>query len=315
MAALLGVGACTSSSLTQSGQSVGPVVWNGIDTRPLAVDSELRITFTSEDSFLCCGSGYAVASLDPEILLVQDLGGQQISLKGLAPGFTEVQVLSQSEVVGRVGVAVRTPTQIALADPSHLAAGIDVPLPMDFSIPSQGLELVTIQVLDDSNELLAFSPTLLTINSSGTIQAAAQGAETLAVAVGASGDTGCFDVELANSPDTSAAFNCGAASHNGWPVFRVTVVEAPASVAISTRALPVTEEQAYTALATAHGADGITEVLSVVPWSFSLAGNQGILVPIATAATKIVFSVDTPDHASSLSVTDGTIRAVLPVPP
>jgi hypothetical protein len=314
--ALLAVTACASSGPTRSGESLGPIVWNGIDTRPLAVDSELRITFTSPDPAVCCGSGYEVQSLAPEIVSVQDLGGQQISLKGLAPGFAEVQVLSLSEVVGRLGVAVRTPTQIALSDPSHLAAGIDVPLPPGFAVRSTGLELITIQVLDDSKQPLTFSSTLLSINSSGPIQVAGQGAETLAVVGQESGQQGCFDVELASgaSSDTPPVFSCAVAAHNGWHVYQVSVVEAPASVTLSTRPIVSSTEEAFTALAIALGADGILEVLGAEPWSFSLTG-QGTLVPIAPAATKVIFAAGTPPKATTLFVAAPPVSTYIAVPP
>jgi hypothetical protein len=316
--ALLAGTNCGGTDLTVSGQSLGPILWNGIDARPLAVGSELRVTFTSLDLTACCQSGYEVQSLEPSILSVQDLGGQQIALDGLAPGFVEVQVLSPSQVVGRLGVAVRAPTQIALSDPSHLAAGIEVPLPLPgFDIRAQGLELLTVQVLDDQNEALAFSVPLLAINVSGLIEVAPQSGTTLAVAGQESGQQGCFDVELVvPNPLPSMAFSCMAIppSHNGWPIYQVTVLEGPASVTIRTRDLATTPERVLDALAIAYAADGITEVLGADPWTFTLAG-QGTLIPIAPAAARLIFPSGTQQGASSVTASNGANNGHLAVPP
>lgn len=144
------------------GSSTDPVQWLGVDTRPLAVGSQIPITLaiTNDGGEV----EYQASSSNPSVVGIQDLGNQQLVLDVLSPGAVTLQVITNFGT-GTLPVVASAPAFVTFAIRSHLPAGLDTALPQSkcaepsvacagFALVAGGSEVIEAQVEDASDNVL-----------------------------------------------------------------------------------------------------------------------------------------------------------------
>jgi hypothetical protein len=142
--------ACSGSS--SAGTS--PVQWLGLDTRPLAVGSQIPVSL----QFATDGGEveYTATSSDSSIVAVNDLKDQEIVLSVLATGTATLQVVSNFGTATRPVIA-EEPASVTFAVASRLKAGFDTALPSSengFALVYDGSEVIQALVYDQVGDQL-----------------------------------------------------------------------------------------------------------------------------------------------------------------
>jgi hypothetical protein len=125
----------------------GFVHWIGLDSRPLAVGSQLVVTLEiATDGGLA--PAYTVASSDPNVVEVEDGGNQRLLLDVRGEGSATLELQTPGERAD-LSVTAAIPVGLELWDAEHLAAGIgDGGLDPVFDILSSSEEVLQGVVLD-----------------------------------------------------------------------------------------------------------------------------------------------------------------------
>ncbi len=131
-----GVGLAAGASVDFA-HGLGGLSWTGVDQRgrPLAVGTQETLTFEGAG---CCTS-YSVASSNPQVLAVTDLGNQTVQIQALAEGSAAVEVFVSGSLLGETSVVVAAPHSVVFAELSHAAAAVpgQTDVPATFSIVGQ----------------------------------------------------------------------------------------------------------------------------------------------------------------------------------
>jgi hypothetical protein len=131
----------------------GFVHWIGLDSRPLAVGSQLTVTLEIATD----GGGapsYTVTSSDPRVVDVQDKGNERLLLDVRGEGSTTLE-LQASGARADLAVTASVPVGLEIWDSEHLAAGIgDGGLDPVFDILDSSEEVLQAVVLDASGRAL-----------------------------------------------------------------------------------------------------------------------------------------------------------------
>ena len=156
--ALAGLWGCGGSS----GPQASPVQWLGLDTRALAVGSQIPVSL----QFATDGGAvrYAASSSNSGVVAVDDQGDQELVLSVLDAGDATLEVTSNFGA-SSLPVVATAPAALNFVVLSHLKAGVDTALPggqNGFALVYAGSEVVQAQVLDQGGNVL---------NSWGLVQA------------------------------------------------------------------------------------------------------------------------------------------------
>ncbi len=283
-----------------SGATNGSLRWIGLDSRPLAVGSQITVSFETAAGAACCSAGYTATSSDPAVLAVTDQGNQTLGVRAVAAGQAEIEVMAPGSGVpaGTVAVTTAEATSVTFGDPSHLAAGLqgETDLPPSFALLRTGSEILQAVVTDAAGDTLA-SEGLATGHGTGAISVVPEEPDQFYLtALPASGDAG-------------GTFVGGLASGQGGVTFQIALVGAAVRAKLDRRTAP---DGSVFVLARALTEDG-TEVLGVPTWSFSIDG-PGTVLSLADAAAELFFPAGTASGATTLTATSGNLSAQITVP-
>jgi hypothetical protein len=160
---LLGVGGgfgCGSSASPQGFNpalsSAASVTWVGIDSRPLAVGTQLTLAFQLPAGKTSDAEALTVSSSDPNIVSLTsvDLAHNRMLVTAVAAGQAAIS-LQGRDVHSDLPVTTDKPTQIDFLDENYLAAGMWMPLPHNgFGLLAGGQEVIGAVLKDASHQLL-----------------------------------------------------------------------------------------------------------------------------------------------------------------
>jgi hypothetical protein len=173
--ALVIVGLCLGDGLalgcgsTASPEGVIPnmsaaasVTWVGIDSRPLAVGTQLTLTFQLPPGMTSDAQALTVSSSDPSVISLTsvDLAHNRMLVTAASAGQAAIS-LQGRDVQSELPVSTATATQIDFLDENYLAASraaapsfMWMPLPKSFGLLTGGQEVIGAVLKDATGQLL-----------------------------------------------------------------------------------------------------------------------------------------------------------------
>ena len=273
----------------------GCAQWLGLDDRPLAVGSQLAVSFVfSTDAGK---TAYAITSSNPNTVAVTDQGDQRLTISVLAPGAATLQLTGSFGTCSRPLVAA-TPSSITLSDQSHLAAGIDPQLPQSFdliqNLQQVGQEVIVAVVVDANGDEL---------NSRGLTKGRAGGSLSVQ-------KKEPEEFVLSTLPGTSGTFVAGLADATSENLsYAVALVQSAATVVLQT------DDGGLTVLAKALASDGRTEVFGIDDWDFAcIPSTSCTWNKIAPAAVRLVLPSSATPQSYTVTVSSASQNGLSAAP-
>jgi len=275
-----GCGAATSAAgVNPNAIASPPVVWVGIDQRPLAVGTQLTLTFQLPAGKTSTSEALSVDSSDPNIVAITsiDLAHNRMLVQALSPGQAVIE-LQGKDVSSKLAVSAAKAETIKFYDVNYLAAATLAPdllveLPRKgFGLLLGGQEVVGSVLLDSGNDPL---------NSRGLAQGEGKGALRVTKE-----EPEMFLLSPLPSSGASVGTFCGGLSGPCSDVaYPVTLLDAIAKVVVVTA---TASDQSLIAVAQAEDANG-NAIFGVNDWEFQLnTTSDARFTRLSPAAVRVI---------------------------
>jgi len=306
--------ACTNQP-GLSPSDAGLVHWIGLDSRPLAVGSQLIVTLE-----IATDAGaeppYTVTSSDPAVVAIADAGNERLLLSALAEGSATLELQTRNAKADLVLTAA-IPVALEFFDAERYAAGIGTPLDQarGFEILVNSEERLQGVVLDAAAEplnswgLIFGRPANLTVSK--------QEPEAFIVAQEQLGSPGTFVAGLIDAgisaPDGGVAEEDGGSHLDAGSTasFTVNIVSSATYVAL------VSEVPAgsLVVVAEALASDHLTQVFGIDDWEFSCSPPATCMVtPLSSSVAEIDIPAQSGPHTVTVSSSSQALDAGLVIP-
>jgi hypothetical protein len=272
------------------------VTWVGIDDRPIAVGTQLTLTFRLPAGKTSAAEALTVSSSDPSIISLDslDFTDDRMLVNALAPGQAAI-ALQGHDVQSELSVTAAKAVKIDFYDENYLAAGMwQQPLPRTgFGLLTGGQEIIGAILEDASGQML---------NSRGLAMGVGHGA--LAVT---KEEPEMFVLSRLPSAGASDGTFCGGLSAP-CSEYPVTLVDAIAQVVIYVG--HASDNVTVVAVAQAEDANQ-NPVFGVSDWQFKLSGGGFTrLAPAAVQVTPPALSAMGPVTLTATAVNEGVSGTV-----
>jgi hypothetical protein len=254
--------------------SAAAVTWVGIDSRPLAVGTQLTLAFQLPPGMTSDAQALTVSSSDPSIVSLTsiDLEHNRMLVTAVSAGQAAIS-LQGRDVHSDLPVTTAQATQIDFLDENYIAAGMWTPLPTKgFGLLTGGQEVVGALLKNDAGQLLN-SRGLAMGKGEAALQVNKEEPEMFVLSryPVAVVSEGTFCGGLSDLP-------CNEAS------YQVTLLDAISQVKITVG--PAADNVSIVAVAQALDVDG-NWVFGVSDWQFSVNTSGASFTRLSPAAVQI----------------------------